>query len=139
MIRAGGGFLVLGVTDAQDVACILYQSMLKAPSGAHERLAMLAGKPDTRQRTFHAAVRAARRTPQAVVGLQDAPNPAFLNLGSLERGRGDPIDCHVQTQRLPGVLEGCGRGVVSGVGRVKIPEYADTKKSQFSHRGHREG
>jgi hypothetical protein len=42
----GSRFLMLGLDDSQDMACILYQSMLKPSSGADERPSLLAGKPD---------------------------------------------------------------------------------------------
>ena len=71
--QGGGGrrrLLVVGVDQAQDIAGILYQSMLKAPSGTDEGLAAFARKADARQRAFHAGVGAAGRGPERVEGLQ---------------------------------------------------------------------
>jgi hypothetical protein len=68
--RIGGGFFVLGVADSQHISCILYQSMLKAPSGRHEGPAAFAGKSDGAQRPAHAFVRAARSAPKSVKLLQ---------------------------------------------------------------------
>jgi hypothetical protein len=37
---------MLGIGDSQDMACILYQSMLKPPSGADKGPPLFAGKAD---------------------------------------------------------------------------------------------
>ena len=67
----GDRFLVRCIAEAEHIPCILYQSMLKAPSSAEKRHIPLAGVADGRQRAFHALVGDARSAPQRVVLRQD--------------------------------------------------------------------
>ena len=53
---------MLCVPYAKDVARILYQSMLEAPSGAHERPSPLPGEFNSQKRSIHADVGTARST-----------------------------------------------------------------------------
>ena len=59
----GRRFFVLCILNSQHVARILYQSMLKAPSGSNKRPSHLTSEPDPLERSVHAFVRAAWRTP----------------------------------------------------------------------------
>ena len=54
----------------QDIACILYQSMLKSSSRSNERYTLLSGKADRAQSAFHAAIRTARSTPDRIAFCQ---------------------------------------------------------------------
>ncbi len=54
------------IGEPQNIACILYQSMLESASRANEGTPFLACKPDRAQRAFHAAIRAACPTPDRV-------------------------------------------------------------------------
>ena len=49
---------MVGIQETEDIACILYQSMLKTTSGAEEGNVRFPGKTDGIKRAFHADVRA---------------------------------------------------------------------------------
>ena len=57
-VRSRLGMFSIG--DIEDIAGILYQSMLKPPSGSNKRLALFPRKADAIQRALHAVIRAAR-------------------------------------------------------------------------------
>jgi hypothetical protein len=61
------GFLVLCVPDAQNIACILYQSMLKSASSRKKRSILFSSPSYRLQRAIHTAVRTSGRTPQTIV------------------------------------------------------------------------
>ena len=76
--RIWSGFFVLCVADPQYIACVLYQSMLKAPSGSHKRPFAFTGEPNRPQCSLHAFVRAARSTPKSVKLLQCRPTASII-------------------------------------------------------------
>ena len=55
----------------EHVACILYQSMLKATSASEKGSASLAGELNPTQGSFHAEVRATRGRPKRVEGIEE--------------------------------------------------------------------
>ena len=77
----GRRFFVFGIDNAENRACILYQSMLKTASGAKEGNVGFPGKTDGIQCAFHADVRAAGRTPKGIEATQ-AVTAVLFNLGS---------------------------------------------------------
>ena len=62
----GIGLSMRCIVNAQDIACIRYQSMLKAPSSADERHPLFTGELDGAERPAHAFVGAARAAPEGV-------------------------------------------------------------------------
>jgi len=59
-------FCVIGLRDADDLARIVDNGMLKSAAGAKKRHAIDPCEPNREQSTFHAGVRTARHAPQAV-------------------------------------------------------------------------
>ena len=57
---------MIGFGHSQNVAGILYQSMLKAASGSDERHTSFTREPDGEQSAIHTAIRAARSEPYTV-------------------------------------------------------------------------
>ena len=92
---------MIGLSKSQNVACILYQSMLKAPSGADEGTLLLAGKSDRAQRAIHAAIRAARSTPDAVMFGQSAQGRIVVQRVGVE-----PNGTDADSQMCGGVYKG---------------------------------
>jgi len=57
---------VIRVVKPQHIARILYQSMLESASRSNERNTVFARQADRVQSAFHAAIRAARSTPDCI-------------------------------------------------------------------------
>ena len=76
--RIWSGFFVLCVADPQYIACVLYQSMLKASSGSHKRPVVFTGESNRSQCSTHTFVRTARSTPKGVKLLQCRPTASII-------------------------------------------------------------
>ena len=63
------GLCMSGLLNSQSIAGILYQSMLKAPSGSQKRPPIFAAKLNGPQGTFYALIGAARSPPECVESL----------------------------------------------------------------------
>ena len=57
---------MIGARNSENIAGILYQSMLKAPSSSQKRHTPFAGEADRAQSAVHAAIRAARSAPDRI-------------------------------------------------------------------------
>jgi hypothetical protein len=106
---------MLGLLDPQDIACILYQSMLKPASGSHKRLASFACIPDGLNCTFHAPVWAPRGAPQCVKVSKDALPPVILQFR-----RWQPDYVHGHGQGAGGMLQGRNRRSMKARSRVVV-------------------
>ena len=119
---AGIGLSMRCIVNAQDVACILYQSMLKAPSSADERHPLFTGELDGAERPVHAFVRAARTAPEGVEWPQ-----CRLEIAPQRRGwQPDAVQRHGQGmgRMIQGVV---GRRVRETI-RIMVSYHPDTKR-----------
>jgi len=113
--RSGRRLFVFGILYAQDVARILYQSMLKAPSRTQERPAGCAGEPDACERTAHAPVGALWGAPE---GMEPSKDRVYWS--TLELRCGDPFDCDRCGEAGSGMLQGIIRRPMCLRGRIEI-------------------
>ena len=61
---------MFGIRNQEDIAGILYQSMLKAPSSGKEGFALFARKANGVERTLHTGIGAACTAPQRIKFLE---------------------------------------------------------------------
>src|SRR5574341_760796 len=99
---------MFGIFDPQNVARILYQSMLKAPSGADEGAPGLSRVADTFECTGHALIWTRGSAPERVVVTQ-----TLLRRSLVEFWRWNPLDMRSRAQRLGRVLYGGVRRAVA--------------------------
>lgn len=100
--RSGRRFFMLGLGDPQDMAGILYQSMLKSASGADKGSSLFTRKLDRLERTLHTLVGTARGTPQGIAWLENGL-PSF----PCQRWRWQPSHGDSDSESIGGVLQGC--------------------------------
>ena len=128
--RRALGRLVLGVCcilDPQNVPRILYQSMLKAPSGRDKRPPALAGEANRSQRALHTPIGTAGGDPEAVESLQQ---PLALLAGKLQSQL--PGDFDPDTKRTSSVLKGVAGGRMRPRIRIEVSDDADSDHAGLS-------
>lgn len=113
--RSGRRLFVFGLLYTQDVARILYQSMLEASSRSEERPAGFAGEPDAFERAEHAPVGARWGAPE---GMEPAKRRVCRSM--LELRCGDPFDFDRRREEVGGMLQGIIRRPVRIRGRIEI-------------------
>src|SRR5208282_127913 len=95
------------VGQPHDVARILYQSILEAPSSADERPVTPPRELDAVEHSLHALVRTRRRGPQPVISGHQP-----LALRSHQRRRWQPLRLDLDAQRASGMLQAGSDGGV---------------------------
>jgi hypothetical protein len=113
---------MIGVRNFENIAGILYQSMLKAPSSSQKGHTPFAGEADRAQSAVHAAIRAARSAPDRITLSQ----PSFG--GIVIQGIGiDPYRSHVNFQSFGGMSDRLFRGHVIFVPWIIISNDSNAK------------
>jgi|SRR5215469_18397228 len=113
---------MIGVGDSENIAGILYQSMLKAPSSSYEGHTPFAGEADCAQSAVHAAIRATRSAPDRITARQTRFG------GIVIQGIGiDPQRLHVNFQSVGGMSDRLFRGYVIFVPWIIISNNSNTK------------
>ncbi len=125
--RAGVVFSGIGVGNVQDVARILYQSILKAPSRADERPIARARELDAAEHPFETLVRAPWRCDQPITTLEHAFAVCVVELRS-----GQPTDFDRNPEGSGGVIE---RGVGGEMRVIRRFEIADDAYSDAGCHG----
>jgi len=113
--RSRRRLFVFGILYTQDVARILYQSMLKAPSRAQERPAGGTGEPDACERTAHTPVGALRGAPE---GMEASKHRVYWSM--LELRCGDPFDSDRCGEEVSGMVQGIIGRPMRLRGRIEI-------------------
>ncbi len=98
--RIGRTLFVFSILDAENIAGILYQSMLKAASGSEEWHIVFARESNRVQRAVHADVWTTRRAPQRIELFQRC-----RNISAIQRFSRHPGNIHNNRQRIRRMIE----------------------------------
>lgn len=122
----------VGVGDFQNIASILYQSILKAPSCSHEWPIPLARELDAAQHSIETLVRTPWRSDQSVPAPQD-----LVPIGVSQRRSWQPAQFDWNPQLGRRVVDGRIGRKVRVIGWFKVSDNADT--NLLSHMSPRSG
>jgi hypothetical protein len=118
---------MIGISDSQNVAGILYQSMLESASRSDERPTLLTGKADGPQCAFHASIWARCAAPDRVTIAQ-----SIFRRVVIQRVRVHPHRFCSNSGRLHGVRDRFVGSDVIAVGWLKVGDDANSDRSHLS-------
>src|SRR5215469_5725459 len=122
----------VGVGDFQNIACILYQSILKASSRSNKWPIPLARKLNAAQHSIETLVGTPWRSDQSIPAPQN-----LVSIGVCQRRSRQPAQFDRNPQFGGGVVNGCIGRKVRVKGWLKVSDNADT--NLLSHMSPRSG